>query len=83
MSTTVNARDANQHFSEILNKAVAGETVIITKHGEPVAQLTPYRPEAASPERKAAWDKVIARLGSVPAPPGGWIFNRDELYDRD
>jgi prevent-host-death family protein len=81
MSITVNATDANQRFAEILGKAVAGETVIITKHGEPVAQLMPYRPEAASPERKAAWDKVIARLGSVPVPAEGWVWNRDELYE--
>jgi prevent-host-death family protein len=84
MSITVNATDANQRFAELLGKVAAGETVIITKRGEPVAQLTSYRPEAASPARKAAWDKLIARLGSVPMPAGGFVWNRDELYgDRE
>jgi prevent-host-death family protein len=79
---TISAREANQQFSEILGKAEAGETVIITKRGKPVATLRPYQPEAASPERQAAWDRIIARLGTVPVPPEGeWKFNRDELYD--
>jgi prevent-host-death family protein len=81
MSITVSSTDANQMFAEILGKAVAGETVIITRRGRPVAQLTSYRPEAASPERKAAWDKLIARLGSIPMPAGGFVWNRDELYE--
>jgi prevent-host-death family protein len=81
MSITVTATAANQSFAELLGKAVAGETVIITKRGEPVAQLMPYRPAAASPERKAAWDKLIARLGSIPMPAGGFVWNRDELYE--
>jgi prevent-host-death family protein len=82
MSITVNATDANQRFAEILGKAVAGETVIITKHGEPVAQLTPYRPEAASPERKTAQDRLLARLEKGIPAPAGWSWNRDELYER-
>lgn len=84
MSTMISARDANQHFADILGKAAAGETVIITKRGKPVATLAPYRPETVSPERKAAWDRLLRRLEKgVPAPPGGWAWNRDELYERD
>jgi prevent-host-death family protein len=89
MSTTISATDANQRFAEILGKVAAGETVIITKRGEPVAQLMPYRPEAASPERKAAWDDLIASLtrgvpiGLSTAEVRAWKWNRDELYERD
>ena len=84
MSTHISARDANQHFAEMLGKAEAGETIIITKRGKPVATLAPYRPEAASPERKAAWDRLLTRLEKgIPTPPGGWAWNRDELYDNE
>jgi prevent-host-death family protein len=88
MSVTVNATDANQRFAELLGKAVAGETVIITKRGEPVAQLTPYRPEAAAPERKAAWDRLIASLergvtiGISEPDARAWRFDRDEAHER-
>ena len=42
------------------------------------------RPGAASPERDAAWDPLLARSKKgIPAPPGGFAWNRDELYDDD
>jgi prevent-host-death family protein len=88
MSITVNAREANQHFAAMLGKAVAGETVIITKRGEPVAQLTRYCPEAASPERRAAWADLIATLkrgvtvGVSDAEVHAWKFDRDEAHKR-
>jgi prevent-host-death family protein len=87
MSIAVNATDANQRFAELLGKAAAGETVIITKRGQPVAQLMPYRPEAASPERKAAWDDLLAMLkrglrsGLSDAEFRAWKWNREELYE--
>lgn len=86
MSITVNATDANRLFAEILGKAIAGETVIITKRGEPVAQLVPYRPEVV---RKAAWDRLLSSMergvtiGISAKEAGAWKFHRDELYDRD
>jgi prevent-host-death family protein len=88
VSITVNARDANQHFAEILGKAAAGETVIITRRGEPVAQLTKYRPEAASPERQAAWDRLIASLeqgvtiGISAEEARAVTWTRDEAHER-
>jgi len=42
-STTISARDASQHFADILGKAAAGETVIITRRSRPVATLARLR----------------------------------------
>ncbi len=88
MSITISARDANQRFAEVLGKAAAGETVIITRRGEPVAQLTSYRPEAASAERRAAWDRLLAWLDrgvgvGVPAAEiRAWKFDREKAHER-
>jgi prevent-host-death family protein len=88
MSVTVNATDANQRFAELLGKAAAGETVIITKRGEPVAQLTPYRPEAASSERKAAWARLLASMergvtiGISDEEARAVTWSRDEAHER-
>jgi prevent-host-death family protein len=88
MSITVTATDANQRFAELLGNAVAGETVIITRRGEPVAQLTPYRPEAASPERKAAWNRLLASMergvtiGVSDEEARAVTWNRDEAHER-
>jgi prevent-host-death family protein len=36
----VNMHDAKTHFSRLVERAVAGETVVIARAGHPVAQLT-------------------------------------------
>jgi prevent-host-death family protein len=85
----VSARDANQRFAEILGKAVDdGQTVIITRRGEPVAQLVKYRPETLSPERQAAGKRLMARLekgvpiGISETEARAWKFDRDEAHER-
>jgi len=50
--------------------------------------LTSYRPEAASPERRAAWDRLLALLnrgvtvGVTAAEIRDWKFDRDEAHGR-
>lgn len=40
MTETVNVHDAKTNFSRLLERAKAGETIIIAKAGKPVAQLS-------------------------------------------
>jgi prevent-host-death family protein len=40
---TVGAYEAKTRFSELLADVANGETVVVTKHGVPVAQLVPIR----------------------------------------
>ncbi|MDN5848227.1 MAG: type II toxin-antitoxin system prevent-host-death family antitoxin [Nitrococcus sp.] len=40
MNTLVNLADAKARLSELAELAAAGDTVVITKRGKPVAQLT-------------------------------------------
>jgi len=37
---TVNIYDAKTRFSQLVDKAAAGEDVVISRHGKPVARLT-------------------------------------------
>jgi prevent-host-death family protein len=37
----VGAFEAKTHFSELLDRAARGETITITRHGVPAAQLVP------------------------------------------
>jgi prevent-host-death family protein len=41
--TTVTAYEAKRHLPRLLRAAERGETVIITRHGRPVAQLGPVQ----------------------------------------
>jgi len=45
---TVGAYEAKTRFSELLADVANGETVVVTKHGVPVAQLVPIRHDFAA-----------------------------------
>ena len=81
MTYTVSAREANQRFSDILGRAAEGEAVIITRRGEPVAQLTKYGAGAAAEVNLAAWERLVSTL-ETGFSLGGGSFDRDELHER-
>jgi prevent-host-death family protein len=41
--SSVGAFDAKTNLSQLLDRVEQGETIVITRHGEPVARLAPYR----------------------------------------
>lgn len=43
MSDTVNIYDAKTNLSKLVDRAAAGEEIIIAKAGKPKAKLVPYR----------------------------------------
>jgi len=79
----VTAREANQGFSELLSQVEGGEEVLITKHGRPVAMLTPYRAPAMTPERQAAFERVVALMKKgIGWPQDFQMPSRDEMHER-
>ena len=62
-SNTVGAYEAKTHLSELLEKVEAGQEIVITKHGAPVAKLVPVKKEASAEERAAAIRR-IQKLGT-------------------
>jgi prevent-host-death family protein len=62
-SNDVGAYEAKTHFSELLEKVEAGEEIIITRHGTPVAKLVPLKKEASTEQRTAAITR-IQKLGA-------------------
>lgn len=60
---TVGAYEAKTHLSELLEKVEAGEEIVITKHGAPVAKLVPVKKEVSVGERSAAIER-IQKLGA-------------------
>ncbi len=81
---TVSAREANQQFSKLLEAAVEGEEVTITRRGVPVAKLVPVANAAASAmDAEAKRRAAIAWLRSGPLQGEAPSWTRDELYERD
>ncbi|GJG85148.1 hypothetical protein tb265_03290 [Gemmatimonadetes bacterium T265] len=42
---------AKTHLSALVEQALAGEEIILTRHGEPVARIVPYAPPTPPPPR--------------------------------
>jgi len=61
---TVNAYQAKTHWSRLLEKVEAGEEIIITRHGSPVAKLVPVGKKTTAEERAAAIGR-IQKLSAV------------------
>jgi prevent-host-death family protein len=57
---TVGAYEAKTHLARLLEEVAGGETITITRHGKPIAEL---RPASAASRRRPA--DVIAALRSA------------------
>jgi prevent-host-death family protein len=70
--------EAKARLSEILDKVEAGEEVVITRHGRPVAQLMPVK-QAKRPVRSLA--AFRARMPRLRKPSAELLReSRDESY---
>jgi len=71
MTDTVNLYDAKTNLSKLVDRAAAGEEIIIAKAGKPKAKLVPYRP----PRKKRRFGQnllgitYIAEDFDAPLPP--------------
>ena len=59
--TVVNFEEAEQHFYELVDRAAAGEEIVISKAGKPMAKLVPI-------ETEKPWIRLglLAGMGTVP-----------------
>jgi len=49
-----NIHEAQTHFSELINRVIAGDEVIIGRSGKPIAKIIPYN-ENDEPRRGGQW----------------------------
>lgn len=60
---TISIREANQNFSRLVKEVEAGETVVITRQGKPVVELTPRKASRLDdPEFRADLERWSAHL---------------------
>ena len=52
---TVGAYKAKTHLYRLIDRVARGESLTITRRGQPVARLVPVEDEAGSRSRRAAW----------------------------
>jgi prevent-host-death family protein len=59
---TINLAQAKAHLSELLDKVEAGEEVVITRRGKPVAHIRP----AVQPKKPLPLDELAAFRARMP-----------------
>ncbi len=71
VSETVNLYDAKTHLSQLVERAAAGEEIIIAKAGKPKARLVAYAP----PQRQRVFGQNLLKMTHLaddwdgPLPP--------------
>jgi prevent-host-death family protein len=65
MRKTINQRELRNAAAKVLREVQAGQTVIVTRNGEPVAELRPIQPRRFVP--RAAIAEAAARAASIDA----------------
>lgn len=78
--STINLKDAKAGFSSLVDRALEGEFVTITRHGKPVAALVSI--EAAEIARKAMQRKRPGLVAYLRTFPGG-DFERNDAPSRN
>lgn len=74
--STISVRDLRNHSADVLARVARGETLTVTKDGEPVAAVTPL------PRRSAAVEQLIARRRRLPVVDAQALRgDLDELLD--
>ena len=59
MAVTVGSYEAKTHLPALLERVARGETIVITKHGRPVAELVPP-PNVEKPDVKKVVEEMLA-----------------------
>lgn len=69
--TEFGSADAKAHFSELLARVEAGETITIRRHGRAVAELVPVKGELTPEERRKSWEewREIRRKNNITLGP--------------
>jgi prevent-host-death family protein len=80
MMLTINLKDAKAKFSSMVNEAMNGEVVTITRHGKPVAALVSMA--AAEAVRKSMQSKPTGLVRYLKSFPSDSLFERNPLPSR-
>jgi prevent-host-death family protein len=62
MADTVNIYDAKTNLSKLVDRAAAGEEIVIAKAGKPKAKLVPYQP----PRKSASLGRICWESHTLP-----------------
>lgn len=65
MVKTINQRELRNASAQVLREVQAGQSIVVTRNGEPVAELRPIQPRRFVP--RAALAEAAARAAPIDA----------------
>jgi len=83
--STHSVADAKNQFSRLIDRALKGEEVVITRRGQPIIQLKPVRPPPRPiTEADIEWLRARRALLKPSKEDAGTFISRmrDEEWDR-
>lgn len=60
LENLIGSHEAKTHLSQLLDRVEHGETIVITRHGKPVAKLVPAEPEETRPDIRQTVAEMLA-----------------------
>lgn len=79
---TYSVAEAKNRLPSLIDKALEGENVVITRHGKPVAELRPPRKVLSAEERKALYEQMAAEAARHPVTVSAVDLIREERDGR-
>jgi prevent-host-death family protein len=80
----VGLTEVRQRLTEILDQVLEGEHVVVTRHGEPVAELVPIAPDDGErPLGLAAFAGAFSRRHALAVTAADVIAMRSVARDRE
>ena len=73
MTASVNVYEAKTHLSQLIDRAAAGEEIVIARAGRPVARLVPLADSPSRPRTPGGWRGKVsmsADFDELPAEVG-------------
>jgi len=77
----ISVSEAKGQLTELVRRAEAGEEVVLTRFGQPVARLVPETRKPTPAERKAIIAEIMASARPTPGPSAA--RSQDFLYDEN
>ena len=75
--------EAKNRLPSLIDKAAAGEEVIITRHGKPVVELRPTDRSEGLPRTPGAYDRLTAMRDRGPKVSITSVQLLNDMYEED
>ena len=83
----VPVKDAEGRLDELLDRAAAGEDIVLTREGKPPVRmvrdvtLSQAKPRPSPAELRATIERIVREVDTLSIPPHLRTSNHDDLYD--